>query len=492
MRLLLAPIVSYGETGVLMMSGDGTWRRCHPILAVYVGDYPEQTLVTCTYNGRCPKCSVPPDQLGEYTTFPPRDLNKAIDIFQLAGGDTHIFHAACQGAGFKPVYQPFWESLPLVDVYTSITPDILHQLLQGVIKHLISWLASARGFGTSEIDARCRIMPPNHQITLFPKGISFLSRISGKEHKAICRVLLGLIVDLPLPGGHVPSRVLRAVRALLDFWFLAQYPSHTGDTLCRLEDALCRFHANKGVFIDLGIREQFNIPKLHSLIHYKTSISLFGTADNYNTEQSERLHIDFTKDAYRATNHRDEFPQMTAWLERREKVQQHAALIERQQQPATVGLAHHMPIGPPRRRARIIKMTRHPTIKTVTFNTLAEKYGAVEFQDLLADYIARVNHPGASAATVRALSADTLIPFRSVPVFHKIKFTAKGNSSSGSDGHEIVDSVHVRPEQVDSCGQMILPRFDTVLVRSQTQHGTHRELDLLPFLTKTDVSQVTR
>jgi hypothetical protein len=152
MWLLLALIVSYGETGVPMMSGDGTWHQCHPILAIYVGDYLEQTLVTCTYNGRCPKYSVPPDQLGEYTTFPPCDLNKVIDIFQLAGGDTHIFHAACQGVGFKPIYQPFWESLPLVDVYVSITPDILHQLLQGVIKHLISWLTSARGFGTSEID----------------------------------------------------------------------------------------------------------------------------------------------------------------------------------------------------------------------------------------------------------------------------------------------------------------------------------------------------
>jgi hypothetical protein len=47
-------IASYGETEVPMMSGDGIWCRCHPILANFIGDYPEQTLVTCTYYSECP------------------------------------------------------------------------------------------------------------------------------------------------------------------------------------------------------------------------------------------------------------------------------------------------------------------------------------------------------------------------------------------------------------------------------------------------------
>jgi hypothetical protein len=46
MRHLMAPITPYSEGGVPMMSGDGVWRRCHPIYAVFVGDYPEQALVT--------------------------------------------------------------------------------------------------------------------------------------------------------------------------------------------------------------------------------------------------------------------------------------------------------------------------------------------------------------------------------------------------------------------------------------------------------------
>ena len=46
---VLHSIAEPGETGVAMMSGDGMWRRCHPILANFVGDYPEQALVTCTH-----------------------------------------------------------------------------------------------------------------------------------------------------------------------------------------------------------------------------------------------------------------------------------------------------------------------------------------------------------------------------------------------------------------------------------------------------------
>ena len=469
MRLILSPITAYGETGTVMMSGDGIWRRCHPIYAVFIGDYPEQTLVTCTHNNRCPKCLVPHDELGSYTPFPPRNYNKARDAYLLSGGDAHAFHLACRQASQKPVFEPFWEILPLTNVFVSITPDILHQLLQGMFKHLVVWLIST--FGSSEIDVRCRSMPPNHHVSTFAKGISCLSRITGKEHKNMSCILLGLIIDLPIPYGQVSPRIITAARALLDFLYLAQLPSHSSFTLARMEESLVRFHDNKEVFIDLGIRDHFKLPKLHSLNHYIPSIRLFGTTDNYNTEQTERLHIDTTKDAYVATNHKDEFPQMTTWTERREKVQMHSAFIKwRQQTNRDTAPSLGRPIGPPRPDARTLKMAR--ILKAVSFDDLARKYGAIEFQDALADFIAQTNHPTASGATLSALASDTLIPFRTVPVHHRIKF-------SNTDGSEIVDSIHVRPEQKDSRGRQIPSRFDTALICGKSTshdglvHGTN-------------------
>ncbi len=389
-----------------------------------------------------------------------------IDTYLLADEDVCEFHAACCTAGLKPVYHPFWQSFPLTDISLSITPDILHQLLQGVMKHLVAWLTDLALFGAMEVNAQCRSLPPNHHITLFMKGITTLSRVTGKEHKDMCRILIGLIVDLPLPGGQAPLHVVRAVRAILDFMYLAQYPSHTTNTLNCLEASLARFHDNKDAFIDLGVCKNFLILKLHSLLHYKSSITLFGTTDNYNTEQSEWLHIDLAKDVYCVTNHKDEYTQMTAWLVRCEKIHVHAAFIKWWQWSDLAPTQNLVPIGLLQAQPQYPKMTRHPSIKAVSFEALAENYGAVEFQDALADYIAQANHPGASAVILHAWASDTLIPFRSVPVFHRIKFT----STSNSDDSEIMDSVVTQLEQKDAHGHIIPLRFDTVLVR-----GTHHD-----------------
>ena len=463
MKTILAPITSCGETGVAMMSGNGIWRRCHPILAAFVGDYPEQTLVTCTYNGQCPKCTVHPDNLGDFMRSPLRDHDAALQAFQLADGDVRAFHSACRKANVKPVFHPFWEALPLTSIFVSITPNILHQMLQGVMKKLIEWLTSPEVFGPSQIDARCRSLPPNHHIMTFVKGISPLSRITGLEHKNMCRILLGLIMDLPLPSGVASSRLIRAVRALLDFLYLSQLPSHTADTLLRLEDSLARFHQNKDIFIDLGIRVHFNFPKLHGLLHYQSSITLFGTTDNYNTEQTERLHIDVIKLPYRATNRKDKYPQMAVWVERHEKVEQHALFVAWRQRAQQDHDRCSTPIGPPVPVPRTLRMARHPSLKAVSFNDIAEKYHAMDFQDALADFIARINHPRASATALRTLAEDTLLPFRTVPVFHKIKFV--------STNSEVIDAVHIRPDQKDTRGRPIPSRFDTVLVRGGPQAG---------------------
>lgn len=56
------------------------------------------------------------------------------------------------------------------------------------------------------------------------------------------------------------------------------------------------------------------------MIHYAEAIGEKGSLDGYNTELSERLHIDFAKAGYRAGNHRDYIAHMTTWLSRQEAV----------------------------------------------------------------------------------------------------------------------------------------------------------------------------
>ena len=101
---------------------------------------------------------------------------------------------------------------------------------------------------------------------------------------------------------------------LLDSVYLAQYPTHDYDSLGYMEDALDLFHKHKHVLIDLRVREHLDIPKFHSMVHYMESIKNFGTTENYNTEMFECFHIDMAKEGWKASNFRNEVPQMTHWL----------------------------------------------------------------------------------------------------------------------------------------------------------------------------------
>ncbi|KAJ7170233.1 hypothetical protein C8R43DRAFT_1120670 [Mycena crocata] len=244
-------------------------------------------------------------------------------------------------------------------------------------------------------------------------GISNLSRVTGKEHDQISRFILALIIDVQLPDNISPAPLLAAVRGILDFVHLAQYPMHTSETLTHLENALQRFHDNKSIFVDLGVREEFNLPKLHNCRHYVMYIKLFGTTDNYNTEYTERLHIDLAKDAYRSTNYKDEFPQMTLWLERKEKVYRHEKYIQWRLDgsPAPPTIAT---LPPGIVYERQLKMTKNPTLKAVRLTRLVTDYGAKFFRDALARYVVQLNYPMLSRAQVEARSQDLSFSFNSV------------------------------------------------------------------------------
>ncbi|KAI0648469.1 hypothetical protein C8Q79DRAFT_1045282, partial [Trametes meyenii] len=480
---VLKPLKIAGVEGIAMASGDGVWRRTHPLFAVHISDYLEQILVVGCKMGECPKCPLPAQEIGETTDCarPLRDFNRTLAALQTITDGPCVFSRACKQAGIKPIQGPYWQDLPFVNIYRSITPDILHQLSQGVVKHVVSWIISA--YGAEEIDARCRRFPPNHSIRLFLKGISKLQRVTGKEHADMCRFLLGLVIGIPLPDSVSPSQLVCAVRALLDFMYLAQYPAHTADTLNLLKDALQRFHDNKAIFVRLGIQIDFNFPKLHSLDHYILSIELFGTTDNYDTQFTERLHIDFAKDAYRATNWKDEFPQMTLWLERREKILRHNAYV--QWRLHEISPAHRNPpqLLDSEPFMTRIKIARTPNVRAATFSVASERYGAVFLQDALSRFVVRYRNPHASDAEVEAQSLGVHIrPSWRMPVYHKVRFILEDAQELGVM-EETYDVAHARPEHRDKQKRLVPSRFDTVVVWEEDKNltGMQRMLSYLVY-----------
>lgn len=123
MRQLLLPLVQAGQSGVMMTCADGQNRRVFPILACCIADYPEQCLVTCCRENRCPICLVPPTSRGEPTDSLLRDPSDALEAIHNQDLDPETFDAA----GWRDVREPFWMGLPYANIFRCITPDMLHK-----------------------------------------------------------------------------------------------------------------------------------------------------------------------------------------------------------------------------------------------------------------------------------------------------------------------------------------------------------------------------
>jgi hypothetical protein len=249
MSAIFSSLKDVPEAGVEMTGGDGAVRRQMPILAIYGADYVEQVSVTGTRYNWCPKCETCKGELGDNIISEIRDPKDVLSTINQARQKTTIADSeeVLKEKGLNLV-QPFWKGLPHANIFEAITPDLLHQMYQGMAKHLVLWLQNL--MTEAELDARIKRLPRVHGVRYFSNGISGLSRVSGKEHKNICKQLLGCIIGIP----HIPSSVICAARALLDFIYLAEYRSHSTGTLKYLQEALDEFHLAKEVFINLGAR----------------------------------------------------------------------------------------------------------------------------------------------------------------------------------------------------------------------------------------------
>jgi len=447
MRLILEPLIKAGKDGVEMVGANGEVRKVHPLLACYAADFPEQCLVTCTKYGTCPKCRKRANNLQDPEPGEPRPSNWTLGVIESAKKTPSqaSFYRSCMDNDVSgSVYQPFWKDFPYCDIHMATTPDILHQLYQGVITHLIDWVKTL--MTEEEFDKRLKALPPAFGVRHFSNGWSSLSQISGTERKHMAKILLGCLT------GKLAKEGIMAVKAILDFAYLAQYRSHSDETLAYLKEALESFHKHKVFFIRMGVRKHINIPKFHSLIHYIEAIKLFGATDNYNTETFERFHIDFAKEGWRASNKRDEFPQMITWLSRQEKISlfdTYLGMLDNHLNPE--------PPAPPTQlsQQRKHKIAKFPPFPSKRLQTIQYQHQAPNFSNDLKGYL---NNLVPQPASNRHLSLF-ILPFQRIDVFSQFKFHP----------HNLLDLIAEEEEEdvvkaLPISKQNPLGQFDTVVV----------------------------
>jgi len=170
--------------------------------------------------------------------------------------------------------------------------------------------------------------------------------------------VLAVALGQPQSSQVIPFKhALGCVRALVDFSMMAEYRSHTSDTIAYMEHYLDQFHRMKGIFLDFRVtkdtlakvdeqrreirhqktpmsqpvtpsnrrrirdddREEehelrmdlihrewhFNFIKIHLLSHFSDHIRQFGNIPMYSTELGELAHKEQIKDGWRRSNKND-------------------------------------------------------------------------------------------------------------------------------------------------------------------------------------------
>ena len=110
--------------------------------------------------------------------------------------------------------------------------------------------------------------------------------------------------------GHVPPDIIRCLHAFLEFCYIARRSSLTEHNLDQLKDSVSRFHQYREVFIDSGVREDFLMPRQHSIMHYHSLIQLFGAPNGLCSSITESKHIRAVKEPWRRSNRNEALGQM--------------------------------------------------------------------------------------------------------------------------------------------------------------------------------------
>jgi hypothetical protein len=322
-KLILSSIKTTGEEGVLLRDSYGDVRCCYPRVAAYLADYPEQLLINCAAGLNSPVTTATFEELGNSIPSPRRTkewiLGRIAQVCRKVNPDNVTsYRIQAKKLDLNAVDQPFWAELPGYEPDLVACPDILHGLFRFWRDHILRWIRNL--VGVAELDMRLRVLQPLIGIRHFD-GISHLSQWTGRDDRELQRVILAVIAGLP----SMEQRVMRCLRAFHDFLYLAQYRGHSTTTLDYLDQSLKVFHSLKRIFIINGARRgkkktnilrHFCIPKMAGLHMYSYHIPRMGTSVQFSTEITETCHQTMAKAPYRATNGRDFFAQMCAFMDR--------------------------------------------------------------------------------------------------------------------------------------------------------------------------------
>ncbi|RXW13606.1 hypothetical protein EST38_g12246 [Candolleomyces aberdarensis] len=215
---------------------------------------------------------------------------------------------------------PFTSYFPRANIHELLSPDLLHQIIKGTFKdHLVQWVVEyLEGLpegkqALAEMDRRIALAPPFSGLRRFPEGRGF-KQWTGNDSKALMKVFLAAI------KGLVPDGMVRAISAFMEFCYLVRLSEIDELVLDRIDKAVEEFHQEREIFRQYGIRQNFNLPRQHSLCHYRLLIQQFGAPNGLCSSITESKHIEAVKKAWRRSSRNKPLGEMLLTNQRIDKL----------------------------------------------------------------------------------------------------------------------------------------------------------------------------
>ncbi|KAF8419490.1 hypothetical protein L210DRAFT_3366672, partial [Boletus edulis BED1] len=234
--------------------------------------------------------------------------------------DVERYFTQCECFRLSGVAEPFFRDWPLSDPANFFSPEALHHWYGEFWDHDVQWCKNA--LGSQELDFRYSVLQPIVGLRHFKDGITTLKQVTGRAKRDVQRYIV------PVIAGAMPTGAVIAIRALMDFRYLAQAHVLTSSTRDKIKDALAKFHEHKSTITDEGLRrgaksgaalDHWQIPKLELMQSVAPSVSQIGVPVQWSADTTEHAHVEVIKDPAASTNHHNFDSQICRYLDRIER-----------------------------------------------------------------------------------------------------------------------------------------------------------------------------
>ncbi|KAG2117676.1 hypothetical protein BD769DRAFT_1629737 [Suillus cothurnatus] len=287
-------VVQYSKTGYSYKCFDQVLHWLFPILLILSADYEEQCMMSLIHGHHskcpCPVCIVPLDELHDLSkSFRLRSMQDAMAALDVYEESKACSEELLKALGLCPVKNVLW-IVAHSDPHDAISLDCLHALHLGLWKHLLNELKKILKSLGCEAESLFE-----EQVTNFPRWrncnhfntVIHMSFSDGNKMQDISRqsfyTALSVLNQSNSPEGN---QLLCLIGSYLQLDSYIGLDVHTVSTLDAIEAELLVFNNA----LKVGLRLDWDFPKVHLWKHTTRDIQMKGTARNYTTCPNEKLH----------------------------------------------------------------------------------------------------------------------------------------------------------------------------------------------------------